>query len=192
MTIPFPEQPSDDAALRDAASTLVDGDVRTAGLVRAQWEPAVAAYTWQALYLMVWFESPRPPIVERTFHHLVPFMRRHPRGIVILNVIEPGSGPPDAESLARTRDFFEREGSSMRANTLLIDGSGFIAKMVIGVATALVAARRESFPQRMCRTAPEAAEFLLSRSVFDAPTSRADLEAVIAAARLDARRARHG
>ena len=148
---------------------------------------AVALFEWQALYLMVWTEPPTVEMVAAVNADLLAFMTEKPEGVVILVVVEHGSDPPRPEAVKLVRDFFARHGSGVRGFATVIDGAGFIAAAVVAAARAIVAARRESFPQRVCRSVGEAADFILSRPVFEAPEQRRLLERVIADARFDAR-----
>jgi hypothetical protein len=172
--------PLDDARPLDLGTTAE-------GARRVRREAGVTCYSRGPLFLMVWFEGPRLPVVERNIRDLRALMLEHPGGVLVLNVMELGANPPDAEALTRVREFFREEGNAMRGNCMLIDGGGFMASATLGLTTALVAARRESFPERVCRTTSEAAEFLLGRSVLDPATTRASLEALIADVRIDAR-----
>lgn len=126
--------------------------------------PNVLAYTFENLFLMLWRGPTTDAALDAIHLAMQALVDGRSDGIAIFSIIERGATPPSAEHRERVRLFQEQLDHRVLGLALLIDGMGFWASAVLGVATAITSARRVRFRQRVCRSQDEAVQFIAAEA----------------------------
>lgn len=133
---------------------------------------------WRNVYAVVYRESP-------TLAHMDPIERetkalaaRHPEGIAMCVIIEPGCGAPDAPVRQKSAAVLDGLGKSLLGAATVPEGEGIWAASMRSLLVGVALVVPSGYPQEICRTPEETATAL--NKILGGKAPIADLQNVLA------------
>ncbi len=115
---------------------------------------------WESLFICIWRNETTMAGARISREGIRALAESRPKGIALLNVVEPNAPAPPSEVRAALARIMVDFGHALKGSAVVHEGSGFRAAAVRGVVTGLTLLARPPFPHKVFATVEEASDWL--------------------------------
>jgi hypothetical protein len=120
----------------------------------------IAGAVWHNVCFLIWRDKPTLDAVEEVGRHYRALATAHPKGFVVLVIIEATTPLPDEPVRRAITRHVDEIGQKMRAIASVHEATGFFGAAVRSILTAMKMVAREKVPTQMAGSLEDAAVWL--------------------------------